>query len=106
MKRARAYIIRPSGENVLAAPMRGSRFTLKEVQEIAGGAVEVIYDDGRRCMVAGKNSLEKLLSPNRIASDMASKAMNVGYTIFGDALVCRSGMLPLEIVAVLQPREA
>jgi len=106
MKKARAYIIRPSGENVPMAPTRGKRFTLKEVQEVAGGAVDVIYDDGRRCMVAGKDSLEKLLYPNRIASDMASKAMNIGYTIFGDVLVCKSGMLPREIVAVLQPREA
>lgn len=87
-----AFIIKTTGEIKPVVPKNGTDFKLKEVQSIVNDYVEVIYDNGKTCMIASENAFCKGFDFNPTASLLATVMLNYDLSVLGDVLVCKSSM--------------
>jgi len=69
-------------------PHNTMTFTTEELQNHVGGYFEILHIDASNVMVIDEDAMLKQSSPNSVASLLA------GQTIYGDALVCASDMVP------------
>lgn len=80
-----ATIYKTDGSTEKVNPANGSSFSLKELQTVVGGYVDIIYQlpgDANRIMVVNDEGRLKGLPRNGDASAIS------GRTIAGDVLVC------------------
>lgn len=90
MKAGPAKLIRTNGTVEAVKPKRGTAFTLKELQTLVGGYIEVLYPPSRTGAVLVVNEEGRLrgLPPNKVAS-----AVYGGGFIVGDALLCHTSQI-------------
>jgi hypothetical protein len=86
------WVIRANGDQEFPAPANDKTWTLKELQEIVGGPVELhAVPPGRgleRCLMAmNENGKLQGLPPNLGAS------LLMGFMVVGDVLVCPKRMI-------------
>lgn len=87
MKAAKvATWIKVDGTIIPVLPSKGSKFTLKEVQEMVGGYVARISLPGRNVMLVNEEGIPRELPLNETASRFA------GQTIVGDVVILPRGM--------------
>lgn len=79
-------IVKVDGTTILVVPNKGTRFTLKEVQEIVGGYVERVRLPHKAVMLVDEEGKLKSKPVNQAASEVA------GQTIVGDVLLLPHGM--------------
>lgn len=77
-----ARIIKTDGTEIFIEPNNGTDFSLKELQDIVGGYIEIVRLPNF-LVVANEEGLLLELEPNTIASLMA------GTMIVGDVLICK-----------------
>lgn len=78
-----ALYIKTSGEKTEIIPENGVLFSLKELQKLVGGNIEMLLTKDQRTMVVNEEGILKSLDKN----SEASKLVNCGL-IVGDVLVC------------------
>jgi len=81
-----AKIIRVNGQTEEVEPADGKVFSLKEMQEIVGGWIEIIYLRDCRVVVVNEEGRIRGLQHNESASQIT--VGQVFGNIVGDALVC------------------
>ncbi len=77
-----AFIYQANGEIIPITPKNNVSFTLKEMQDIVGGYIELIYLKDGRLMIVNEEGKMNELKPN----PEASKLIMYDY-IVGDVLV-------------------
>lgn len=87
-----ATIYKSNGEEVSVTPANGETFTLKELQDIVQGYIEIITLSNLLIMVINEEGIIKELPMNIKASQIAA-SYNRGSFIVGDVLVCPSSMV-------------
>lgn len=88
----KATIYKSNGEEVLVTPANGKTFTLKELQDIVHGYIEIITLSNLLIMVINEEGIIEELPMNIKASQIAA-SYNRGSFIVGDVLVCPSSMV-------------
>lgn len=76
-----------NGEQVNVQPKR-KHFSLKELQEIVGGSIELVSIDSETTMIINEEGKLDNLPYNIIATNVAKKALFKNDYICGNALVC------------------
>ena len=84
----KAQIIKTTGEVIEVEPNNKSDFSLKEMQDIVGGYIEIVHLGNRKCMVVNEDGVYMNLPLNHKASNMYQR--NV---ILGDVLICNSNQI-------------
>lgn len=80
-----ATIIKTSGEIIECEPENKKDFSLKELQSIVGGYIELINLKDGKLMIVNEEGLINLLPRNKKASEMIDGFF--GF-IVGDVLIC------------------
>ena len=89
-----ATLYKPDGSSFETLPAAGGRFTLKELQKIVGGYIEVLTMADGRLMVINEDGKAKELLRNEQATGLAYFAgIDRNDYIAGDALLCTEGEL-------------
>lgn len=88
----KATIYKSNGEEVSVTPANGKNFTLKELQDIVHGYVEIINLSHPLIMVVNEEGIIEELPMNVKASQIAA-SYNRGSFIVGDVLVCKASMI-------------
>ena len=89
----KATLLKVTGETVEISPVNGNCFTLKEVQSLVNGYVQVIDLCPNKIMIMneeGKFHFELNVEATRIA--LMNSAIFPGDYIAGDAIVCDGSM--------------
>jgi hypothetical protein len=81
-----AKIIKTNGEEVDVQPNNGRHFSLKEMQDIVGGYIEVIPYGTKKLMVLNEEGKLLGLPENNVATDLVRGA----DIIVGDVLLCKA----------------
>lgn len=81
-----AMWIKADGQTIPVVPLKGKKFTLKEVQDMVGGYVERLRLPHAEVMLVNEDGLAMGLAANDAASRLA------GTTIVGDVVVLPKGM--------------
>ena len=76
-------VIYPNGET-LPMEMKGKKPTLKEMQDIVEGYIEVVSTNDGRLMVINEEGKLKNLEPNHVATELFVPGMDI---IVGNAIV-------------------
>lgn len=92
-KKKLPLVITTEGEIFVQEPENKTDFTLKELQEIVKGMIQIIYLPNN--MIMGLNEEGKLegLELNRIATLYASNSLFEGDYIVGNVLLCEEKYL-------------
>lgn len=77
-----AQIIKTTGEVIEVKPAKGKTFSLKELQDIVGGFIEIVHLPNMKLMVVNEEGKLNGLPVNHKASDLYPDI------IVGDVLVC------------------
>ena len=81
-----ATIVKTNGEEVDVQPKNGRDFSLKEVQDIVGGLIEVIPYGTKELMVLNEEGKLINLPVNNVATDLICGIDD----IVGDVLLCKA----------------
>ena len=84
----KAKILKTTGEVWEVEPNNKTDFSLKELQDIVGGYIEIVHLPNKECMVVNEDGVYMELPINRKASNMYQR--NV---IVGDVLICKSNQI-------------
>ena len=87
--RSMAQIIKASGETIEVNPSNGKHFSLKEMQDVVGGYIEVVssYDGKKRIVLNDEGKLNKL-PINEKATELYNGNTRILHdVIVGDVLV-------------------
>lgn len=87
-----AKIYKSNGEEVSVTPANGKTFTLKELQDIVHGYIEIITLSNPLIMVVNEEGIIEELPMNVKASQIAA-SYHRGSFIVGDVLVCNASMV-------------
>lgn len=85
-----ATIYKTDGTSVSIQPKNGKDFSLKEMQEIVDGYIEILDLNDGRIIVLNEEGKCNGLPYNHMATLMYRKAYNTLDFIVGDVLVCDS----------------
>lgn len=78
-------IFMPDGTTTEAPKPGKDGYTLKQLQEIVGGYIELVYLGDGRLMVVNEGGYRQRLETNYLATEAAK---HIGHTIVGPALIC------------------
>ena len=81
-------IYKTNGEVIETSPKNGTYYTLKELQEIVGGSIEIIHLTNNKIMVINDEGKLINLPHNKNATILYKLSFNTNDFIVGDALVC------------------
>ena len=81
-------IYKTNGEVKEISPKNGTYYTLKELQEIVGGYIEIIHLTNNKIMVINDEGKLINLPYNKNATILYKPSFNTDDFIIGDALVC------------------
>jgi phosphosulfolactate synthase (CoM biosynthesis protein A) len=84
----KAQIIKTTGEVIEIEPKNKTDFSLKEMQDIVGGYIEIVHFGNRNCMVVNEEGVYMNLSWNQKASIICQQG-----GILGDVLICSSNQI-------------
>lgn len=85
-----ATIYKTDGTSIEVKPKNGKDFSLKEMQEIVDGYIEILDLNDGRIIVLNEEGKCSGLPYNHMATLMYRKAYNTLDFIVGDVLVCDS----------------
>lgn len=91
-----ATIYKENGKQIEVTPKNGKTFSLKELQEIVGGYIEITYistDEGERLMVLNEEGKLIGLHTNYEATELYNKNRESFDVIAGDVLVCETNQI-------------
>jgi hypothetical protein len=87
-----AYLIHPDNREETVKPKNGKRFSLKEVQALIGGYVQVIDCCDGSLLYVDEEGLPKGLQTNVSASNLLQKkSVRTTLPLVGKVLVCSKG---------------
>lgn len=79
-------IYKPNGQIISIEPENGTDYTLKELQEIVGGYIQIIYLKRNQVMVINEEGKLDGLEYNDNATEILEEVMD--DFIVGNALIC------------------
>ena len=84
------FIYKTNGEVIETSPKNETYYTLKELQEIVGGSIEILHLKGicDKFMVINEEGKLNKLPYNENATILYKLSLNTDDFIVGDALVC------------------
>lgn len=90
-----AQIIKSSGDIIEIEPKNGKEFSLKELQEIVDGYIDIVRLNDGRYMVVNDEGLINDLPVNFETSIMYYRKIDIlrGSCICGDVLICESNQI-------------
>ncbi len=83
-----AEIIKTDGTRTDAVPANGTDFSLKEMQKIVGGLVQIIDLDESKCIVLNEEGKLDDLPFNEEATKLFLSYFRTNDYIVGDVLIC------------------
>lgn len=84
-------VYKPNGQIITTEPSNGTDFSLKELQEIVGGYIQVIYLPDNQVMVINEEGKLDGLEYNDNATEILEEVMD--DFIVGNALICDRKMI-------------
>lgn len=78
--------IKVDGTIIPVIPSKGTKFTLKELQDMVGGYVERVKLPGQMVLIVNEEGLPRGLPDNPVASEIA------GRGLVGDVVILPRGM--------------
>lgn len=88
-----AKIYKEDGTQKEVEPQNGKYFTLRELQEIVGGLIEMVYLKNKRVMVVNEEGKILGLDLNVEATEIVSTEIGMFDIIVGTALVCETSQI-------------
>lgn len=82
------YIITTGGEQIEVAPVKGEQFTLKELQDIVGGYIQLLYLPHGSIMVINEEGKVHGLPYNEVATIALGGSDYEGEYVVGRVLIC------------------
>lgn len=89
----KAEIITTDGDSLEVQPANGRKFSLRELQAVVEGYIEIITLPDGRLMILNEDGNALGLPPNPVATVIAHNALTEENGIVGDVLVCDSSLI-------------
>ena len=89
----RPTVLKVNGERNIVQPKNGTDYTLKELQDIVGGYIEIVYLSSTQIMVVNEEGALNGMQHNANATMVASMTRGCVTPIFGNVLICDSAMV-------------
>ncbi len=86
-------IITTDGDSLEVQPENGRKFSLRELQAVVGGYIEIITLRDGRLMILNEEGNLLGLPPNPVATVIAYNALTEANGIVGDVLICDGSLI-------------